>query len=322
MAGIHILMDGNNTAYRANCVTELYTKTGQRTSAIIGVLNMTHSVIEDLSKKYELPVKEVIYAWDKGHSPRRTALFPEYKGTRKKNEDRTEDEKLWMEEFIEQANILYENLPLFGVKCIRKKDWEGDDLIYGVSEKLSQENPEDIIVIVSTDEDFHQLVVNNIHLYSPIKQVMYTPDNYEELMGIPQDLFLTYKIIKGDSSDGIAGISGIGEKIGKDLVNKYGNLESLLNSKSDLMKSKRTQKIFTPEGLAILDRNNQLINLKDYVDLTEVEGDIQEVLEEEPYVDTKGSKDFLMKYQLTSILVKYKQWIEVFEDAAENFYSA
>lgn len=121
MSGIHILMDGNNTAYRANCVTELYTKTGQRTSAIVGVLNITHSIIEDLSKKYSLPVREVIYAWDKGHSPRRTSLFPEYKGSRKKSEDRTEEEKLWMKEFIAQANILYDALPLFGVKCIRKK---------------------------------------------------------------------------------------------------------------------------------------------------------------------------------------------------------
>ena len=53
MVGLHILMDGNNTAYRANCTTELYTKSGERTSAIMGVLNITHNVIENLSKDFK-----------------------------------------------------------------------------------------------------------------------------------------------------------------------------------------------------------------------------------------------------------------------------
>lgn len=320
MSGIHVLMDGNNTAYRANCVTELYTKTGVRTSAIVGVLNMTHSVIEQLTKDYGLPVKEVIYGWDRGHSQRRKDVFPEYKGNR--TTEKTEEEKQWMAEFIEQANILYENLPLFGVKCLRKTGWEGDDLIYGLVDSLKSKYPDDRVVIVSTDEDFHQLISERVDLYSPIKQVLYTLENYQEMMGIPQELFLTYKILKGDSSDGISGIAGIGEKTAKSLVNQYGNLEHLLSQdcREELMKSKRTQKIFTPEGLQTLNRNNQLINLVDYVDLTEVTEDIQEVLEEEPFVDSKAAKEFLMKYQITSILVKWKSWIESFETCAENYF--
>lgn len=320
MSGIHVLMDGNNTAYRANCVTELYTKTGVRTSAIVGVLNMTHSVIEQLTKDYGLPVKEVIYGWDRGHSQRRKDVFPEYKDNR--TTEKTEEEKQWMAEFIEQANILYENLPLFGVKCLRKTGWEGDDLIYGLVDSLKSKYPDDRVVIVSTDEDFHQLISERVDLYSPIKQVLYTLENYQEMMGIPQELFLTYKILKGDSSDGISGIAGIGEKTAKSLVNQYGNLEHLLSQdcREELMKSKRTQKIFTPEGLQTLNRNNQLINLVDYVDLTEVTEDIQEVLEEEPFVDSKAAKEFLMKYQITSILVKWKSWIESFETCAENYF--
>lgn len=317
MSGLHLLLDGNNTCYRANCTTELYTKSGERTSGIMGTLNITHSVAQQLAKITKQPVKEILYAWDMGHSERRKALFPEYKGNRQK--ERTEEDKEWLNEFIAQANTLYENLPLFGVKCIRKKGWEGDDIIFGLSKALTEKYPEDIVVIVSTDEDFHQLIGENVYLYSPIKQILYTLDNYEELMGIPQDLFLTYKILKGDSSDGISGIQGIGEKTAKSLVNQYGDIEVLLSSKDVLMKSKRTAKIFTSEGLQILSRNNQLINLKDYVDLTDIEEDIQEVLEEEPFVDTKAAKDFLMKYQLVSILTKWKKWSELFEEIAENF---
>ena len=320
MKGLHVLFDGNNTSYRANCTTELYTKSGERTSAILGVLNITHTTIQSLAELYDCPVKETIYAWDLGHSPRRKEIYPEYKANRTSKE-KTEEEKLWMSEFIDQVNSLHENLPLFGVKSIRKKNWEGDDLIYGLSKALVQKYPDDIVVIVSTDEDFHQLVEDNVNIYSPIKQILYTKENYESLTGIAPHLFLTYKILKGDSSDGIPGIQGIGEKTGKTLVNTYGTLESLLSlqSKQQLMKSKRTSKIFTQESLEILSRNNKLINLKDYVDLTEVQDDIDELLEEEPFVDTRKAKEFLMKYQLTSILVKFKTWIEEFEFVVDNF---
>lgn len=318
MGQLHILFDGNNTAYRCNCVTELYTKQGERTSAIVGVLNTTHSTMVELEKRYNKPISEVIYAFDMGHSPRRKEVFPEYKSNRNKKE-KTDEEKDWMSEFISQANTLYEKLPLFGVKTYRKKGWEGDDLIYALSDKLTELHPEDTVVIVSTDEDFHQLVSETVHLYSPVKQILYTLENYEELMGIPQDLFLTYKILKGDSSDGIPGIAGIGEKTGKSLVNTFGNLESLLSSKEELCKSKRTEKIFTRDGLNILSRNNQLINLRDYVDISGIVDEVMSILEDEPFVDTNQCKDFLMKYQLTSILVKYKKFIEAFEDMVENF---
>lgn len=316
--GIHILFDGNNTAYRCNCVTELYTKDGRRSSAIHGVLNTTHSTIEKLGELLKLPVKEVIYGWDFGHSPRRTALFPEYKGDRHKD-DNNEDKKLWMQEFFNQSNDLHKNLQYFGVKSYKKKHWEGDDIIYAMKVALEERCPDDIVAVVSTDEDFHQLVYGNTVLFSPVKGILYTPENYEELMGIKQSSFLTYKILKGDSSDGIPGIHGIGEKIGKKLVNDYGNLDNIIQNKDTLMKSKVMGRIFTKEGLEILDRNNRLINLIDYVDTSEIADDIEELLDDEPFVDSKKAKNFLMSYQLASILANYKHWIDAFKEATYNF---
>lgn len=318
MRGLHLIFDGNNTSYRANAVTELYTKQGERTSAIIGTLNITHATMENLTKELKMPIKEVIYAWDMGHSPRRTSVFPEYKGNRKKTF--TPEDSEWMEEFIHQANVLHENLPMLGIKSYRKKGWEGDDIVLGIVEEIDLKSPEDISVIISTDEDFHQLISPSTHVYSPIKKILFTLDNYKELTGIDHENFLTYKILKGDSSDGIPGIPGIGEKTAKTLVNTYGSLDTLLEAGEELRKSKRTAKIFTHEGLSILDRNNKLINLRDYVDLSEIQEDISELLEDEPVVDEKATKAFLMRYQLTSILVKFKSWIEVFSEAVDNFY--
>lgn len=318
MKGIRLVFDGNANAYRANCVVELCTKQGFRTSAIIGTLNIVHSTVDTLSKMYSAPVKEVIFVWDKGRSPRRMEVYPDYKGNRKK--EFTPEDKQWMEDFFNQTTVLHENFHLFGIKSYRKDHWEGDDLVLGFTTQLSHRYPSDVSVVVSTDEDFHQLISDNVHIFSPIKKILYTPDNYKELMGIFPELFLTYKILKGDSSDGIPGISGIGEKTAKSLVNTYGDLEGLLEHKADLLKSKRFAKIFTAEGLAILDRNNKLINLQDYVDLSPVLQDIDEILDEEPVVDHKLAREFLMKYQLVSLLVKYHNWIELFDDVANNFH--
>lgn len=320
MNGIRIIFDGANTSYRANCVVELSTKQGFRTSAIVGTLNIIHSTLETLSKMYEAPVKEVIFVWDKGRSPRRLNVYPDYKGSLSKKEVTPED-KQWMKEFFQQTDILHEDLSSFGVKSYRKDHWEGDDLILGFTSQLSRRYPDDVSVIISTDEDFQQLISNTVHVFSPIKRILYNPGNYKDIVGIDPELFLTYKILKGDSSDNIPGINGIGEKTAKSLVNHYGDLEQILKHKDDLIKSKRFAKIFTAEGLSILDRNNKLINLKDYVDLTPILQEIDEVLDEEPVVNHHVARGFLMKYQVVSILVKFSRWIEIFDETANNFYN-
>ena len=318
MSGLHVIFDGSNTAYRANVVTELSTKQGFRTSAIVGTLNIVHATVNYLNKCYDFPAKEVIFAWDKGHSPRRTELFPQYKSGRKKNWQ-PEDEQ-FMKEFFEQIDVLHENFQFLGIKSFMVDHWEGDDLIFGLTDRLSRRYPEDISIIVSTDEDFHQLITPSVHVFSPIKKILYKYDNYKELTGIDPENFLTYKILKGDSSDSIPGIGGIGDSTAKSLVKKYGGIDGIFENREELMKSKRTARIFTPDGLRILDRNNKLINLKDYVDLSPISEEIDGVLDDEPSINNKAVRDFFVKYQLVDLLVKYKDWMTLFESTADNFY--
>lgn len=319
-----IVIDGNNLAYRCNSVVELTTKDGRRTSAIYGVLNSIPNDIKNVEKLIGEPVHECVVFWDYGKNNRRLKLYPEYKGTR--HHDKTEDEKKWYDEFITQTNILYESLKLFGIKTLKIKGQECDDLIYSFISmaKTVRDDEENKFVIISTDEDFFQLISPEVSVYSPIKQVHYTYDNFQELFGIAPEYFLGYKILRGDTSDNIVGIQGIGEKTGKNLVNKYGGLQGILNIKnrSELMKSKVSQRIFTPEGLAILDRNNQLIGLEEYVDISEVETEIENLLYESPALDTKGMLKFMRDYQLSSLLSKYNTYIEIFKKLLDNYYSA
>ena len=92
---IHIVFDANNLCIRCDMTSELYTRTGERTSAIMGAISSAHAVIEQLNDQYRSAghqVCEVIFAWDKGHSDRRKKVFPEYKANRHKT-GRTEEEQ-------------------------------------------------------------------------------------------------------------------------------------------------------------------------------------------------------------------------------------
>lgn len=318
-----IVIDGNNLAYRCNSVTELTTKDGRRTSAIYGVLNSIPNDIKNVEKLLGEPIHECVVVWDYGKNKRRLNLYPEYKGTRK--HDATEEDKLWYEDFITQTNILHESLSLFGIKSLKVKGQECDDLIYSFISlaRKHRDDEENHFVIISTDEDFFQLISSDVSVYSPIKQIYYTHNNFLELFGVLPEYFLGYKILKGDTSDNIIGIRGIGEKTGKSLVNTYGGLQGILDprNRENLMKSKVTSKIFTPEGLQTLDRNNQLIGLEEFVDVDETKQEVEEILFETPDIHTKGILNFLREYQLSSLLSKYTEYIEVFKQLLENYCS-
>lgn len=300
-----LIYDGNNTAYRADCVTELYNKAGKRTSAIVGTMNSIKSDIDNLESLLGEKVEEVIVAWDYGKSKRRMELYPEYKGTRK--HDTTEDDRLRYEEFIEQTNYLHNHLPKLGIKSVKFKGWEGDDVIKALTDIV-----EGSLVVVSTDEDMLQLVNDHVTIYSPIKKIFINNMNFYDKVGVQLASFIPYKIIKGDTSDNIPGIDGIGEKTGKDLLNKYQTLQGVFAAKPDLMKSKRYSRIFEPEGLRRIQRNLQLICL-DYVDYSEIKDDIVEMLNREYSVDDKAIMNMLRENQMVSILTSYKRWITTFQ---------
>lgn len=314
-----LIYDGNNLAYRSNSVMELSTKDGRRTSAIFGVLNSIPKDVNLLFKEYKMQVSEVIFAWDGGRHKRRTTLYPDYKKNRK--HDKTEEEKEQYASFLNQTAIIHEFLETVGVKSIKIKGQEADDIIYGLTKQLTDEREEESrIVIVSTDEDFLQLISDKIYVFSPIKGILYTPKKFNSVFDMDYKSFLDYKILQGDSSDNISGIQGIGEKTSKKLVVEYGGISGILSHPENLMKSKVTSRIFTLDGLETLKRNNQLINLEGFVDLREIAEDIEKAVFEQPYVDDKAAMKFLKEYQLTSIIIKYKDWISTFKQINRAYY--
>lgn len=302
-----LIYDGNNLAYRCNSVTELSTRDGKRTSAIYGVLTSIKSNVEELEKATGVGVDEIYFAWDYGRAEWRKALFPDYKAGRG-DKERTEEDKIWYEQFIQQVNEIHDFLPYFGVKSIRVFGWEADDLIYGIINKLSVNKDYDL-VIISTDKDYLQLIDDNVTVYHPMKKEFWNNMNFPVKFGIPHSGFLMYKCLLGDSSDSIPGINGIGDVNAKKLVNQYRSFNGLLANRAELEKSKRTKAIF--DNWNILERNVQLMDLRK-VDCGIIDLLLDELIETEVVFDEDKVMAILKENQLVSILTKFKDFSKAF----------
>lgn len=317
------LIDGNNLCFRAEKTNgDLTNKQGERVGAIYGVLTMLTSYLRDSKGSYTNYIKEQIKAengqcedvtrvfvcFDGGKSKFRTDLYPEYKAQRKKLDCMmTQQEKEDKERFFEQMELLNDYiLPSMGIKTMKLKNYEADDLIYALSMFTDETK-----VIISTDKDMLQLVDKNTMVYSPFKEKLYTLDNFEKLVGIPKEFYLDYRIMVGDSSDNIKGIKGIGDKTARKLIKSYGGLNNMMIYKEELCKSKVTQRLFTEHDILV--RNNDLMNLK-RVPIDKLERYIKVNLSIDESFNANRFRKFLMENQMVTILKDFVSIREGFKD--------
>jgi DNA polymerase-1 len=334
-----LLIDANNLAYRANSTTQLTTKSGENVSAIYGTLQMIQSYLKKTGSGWKnkmliatqehlkdktLEFDDVIMCWDGGKSKFRKILYPEYKGHREsKRAEKTKDEQNTYFQLLDQMEQLHEILPHFGVRSLKLKGWEGDDLIYAVNKEI---DGEDITVIISTDRDMLQLVDEKTFVWSPFKEVLVTPENFVAVTGVPKRFYLTYRILVGDKSDNIDGVNGIGDKKAKDLIVKYGDIQGIQANAVALMKSVVTKRII--ENPALLKRNEDLMDMRkipltganitcwsnpDKVDWIEgIEEEVTSALKEKVMFEKDVVRAFLMSKQFISIMKDFTVWTNVF----------
>lgn len=300
-----LVVDGNNIAYRSFHTPQgnLCTKAGEPTGVMLGVL---HSLKVYLDKFQN--IDRVVVCWDFGKAKWRKDIYPEYKATRTYGDDPEEKEKF--QGLFRQIDILDGFLRNLGVHSVKIRGWEADDLIYSVCKIF----PDHHKLVVTTDKDMYQLIGRDVSVYNPAptKDKIISPLNFYEEMGVTMEAYMGYRALVGDSSDNINGIAGIGEKTAKNLMDKYGHIDNILNPtaevKKALMKSERTKKIFEPENLQILGRNHKIMNFK-YVDYSEILSILQDKTSGEPQVDSQEVKSFLMRWQFVSILTNYMPFI-------------
>jgi DNA polymerase-1 len=162
------------------------------------------------------PTKVIIVFDGVGGSNARRNLFPDYKANR--NVNRMTNYSIFQSKAEEQESInnqmerLIQYLKCLPVTVISIDGLEADDIIGYLANKFQVHDETQKVTIMSADKDFLQLVSDKVQCYSPTKKKVYTPKDVLEEFGVSSSNFLNYKILMGDSSDNIPGISGLGPK--------------------------------------------------------------------------------------------------------------
>jgi 5'-3' exonuclease len=249
----------------------------------------------------------VCVCWDWEGSKIKEALYPEYKEARRIVREKKDplDKSLFID-IGQQIKEVQGVLPYFGIKQVKVRGVEADDVIGLLCEELKD------VLVVSSDKDLLQLVENGTLVYYTPRDVLVTKDNFKELFGVPPELFLYYKCILGDASDNIAGLMGFGPKTSAKLVLKYGKWDNWFTNNelkpevfNDLNKSQREQISHAPVS-AILDRNYSLMKAGFLVqDLKE--DILNEFLEQTTTFDSEEIEKYFEHKQFS--LARFKGWI-------------
>jgi DNA polymerase-1 len=215
------LVDGNNLAYRAYFALpeELATTEGFPTNALLGFTNMLFKLLTDYRPK------GVAVAWDT-RPVHRTELAPEYKVDRRPMPD------LLREQFPHFRPIV----EAFGYRNLEFQGWEADDVIATLAGRADEAGIK--TCVVSTDRDAFQLCSENVCLMMTPRGVadvhVYTPERVFARYGVTPEQVPDFIGLKGDTSDNIPGVPGIGDKTAGQLVAQYGSLEGVLEHVEDL----------------------------------------------------------------------------------------
>jgi len=220
------LVDGNNLAYRAFFALpeELATTEGFPTNALLGFTNMLFKLLSDYKPK------GVAVAWDT-RAVHRHELSEDYKSDRRPMPDLLGEQFPYFRPIVEG----------FGYRNLEFEGWEADDVIATLATRADEAGIR--TCVVSTDRDAFQLVSDNVVLMMTPRGVadvnVYTPDRVEARYGIRPDQVPDFIGLKGDTSDNIPGVPGIGDKTAGQLIAQYGSLEEVIEHVDELSPARR-----------------------------------------------------------------------------------
>ena len=212
-----LLIDGHSMAYRAFFALpaeNFTTAQGQHTNAIYGFATMLLSLLSS-----EKPT-HVAVAFDVSRKTFRSEIFPEYKANRAKTPD----------EFRSQMSYLHELVSAFGITSFEVEGFEADDIIATIAKQAERENAE--VFICTGDRDSFQLVNEKTTVLYPKRGVSdltrMTPDAVQEKYGMSPEQYPDFAALRGDPSDNLPSVPGVGEKTAAKWIVEYGSLHELI----------------------------------------------------------------------------------------------
>lgn len=238
-----LLLDGNALLHRAwHALPPLTTKAGLVVNAVYGFAMVVEKMLKEIHPDF------MAVAWDVKGKTFRHKLYENYKGTRKEKE----------QELYDQIPLVQELLEAYGIQSLSKEGYEADDVIGTLCKKMKQKKDLKTLV-VSGDLDLLQLVDDQtsvLFFQKGISQtISYDSAAVVERFSFTPEKLVEYKALRGDPSDNIPGIKGIGEKTAGELVKTYGTLEKIFQAleKKELPES-IAQKLYGQKDLAFASR--------------------------------------------------------------------
>jgi DNA polymerase-1 len=255
-----LIIDGLNTFLRNFTMINHINPDGHHIGALTGFLKSIGYAIRMAD-----PTKVVIVFDGVGGSNARRNLYPEYKANR--NTNRMTNYDIFSSKDEEQESInnqmarLIQYLQCLPVTVISIDGLEADDIIGYLATKFEKYDETQKVTIMSADKDFLQLVSSKTQVYSPTKKKIYNPEEVKTEFGISCNNFINYKILLGDQSDNIPGITGLGPKkiikLFPELTGKYRvTLDNIIGKSAELISENKLY-------LSVVERKHQLeINQK------------------------------------------------------------
>jgi DNA polymerase I len=241
-----LLLDGHSLAYRAFHALppeNFSTTTGQPTNAVYGFTAMLINVLRD-----EQPT-HVAVAFDRAEKTFRHEQYVEYKATRKETPS----------DFRSQLSLIFEVLDVLGIRRMSVAGYEADDIIATLA---SQAAPDMDVLIVTGDRDPIQLVTDHVTLLYTMRGISemarFTPESVEAKYGLTPAQYPDFAALRGDPSDNLPGIPGVGEKTATRWIAEFGSLANLVD-RVDEVKGKAGDAL--RDHLAGVLRNSQLTQL-------------------------------------------------------------
>ena len=307
-----VIIDGKSVFYRGYyAMPELSLPDGTPTGGVYGFAMLSLEIIHKLKPDY------VVVAWDKkGTSIRkRLEILPSYKAGRKTAPD----------DFYIQIPILHELLGAFSWPLYELDDYEADDIMGALSQQASQQDIESCLI--TSDLDMLQLISPLTHVYAMKKGLAniekFDIEYFEQKYGISTNQFLDLKSLKGDSSDNIPGVPGVGEKTAIQLLQKYKSLDGIYNNIDDIKLSLRTKLINGKESAYVskrvgeiwcdapveLDLNSSDVNNMNTIELNKIlkKLEFKSLLKKLPEYMKQSSDEYISNATVIKPLI-YAEW--------------
>ncbi|HXR29736.1 MAG TPA: DNA polymerase I [Solirubrobacterales bacterium] len=281
------LIDGNSLAYRAFFALpeSIGTSDGRPTNAIYGLASMLVKIIDEHAPA------GVVVAWDAGMSGREVT-YDLYKAQRKPRPDLLR----------EQWPHLMPLVEAFGYTNVKVEGYEADDVIASLTRQAREQGIP--VMVVTGDRDAYQLVGEGVRVMSTSRGItetkIYDSEAVVERYGVAPELITDLMGLRGDTSDNIPGVPGIGEKTATQLLQQFGDLEAVLDSVEQISGAKRKQNLLEHADDARLSK--QLATLQYDIE-TGVE--LADVMGSEP--DRGALRDFMREFELRAVMERLEE---------------